>query len=57
MDGIRPNMPMAVPVLLTQEPRALSCQRMKIFCFLPCLGASHFGRDYMDAKANRLLGM
>ena len=56
-DRIRQNMPMAVPVLLTQEPHALSCQMMKIFCFLPSLGASHSGRDYMDAKASRLLGM
>lgn len=38
-DRIRQNMPMAVPVLLTQEPPyALSCQMMKIFCFLPSLG-------------------
>lgn len=55
--GIRQNMPMAVPVLLTQEPHALSCQMMKIFCFLPSLGLSYSGRDYMDAKASRLLGM
>ena len=48
---------MAVLVLLTQEPHASSCQMIKIFCFLPSLGASHSGRDYMDAKASCLLGM
>lgn len=56
-DAIRQNMPMAVLVLLTQEPHASSCQMIKILCFLPSLGASHSGRDYMDAKASRLLGM
>lgn len=46
-------MPMAVPVLLTQEPHALSCQMMKIFLFSAQLGGFHSGRDYMDAKASR----
>lgn len=56
-DGIRQNSPTVVPVLLTQEPHALSCQMTKIFCLLPSLGASHSGEDYMDAKASRPLGM
>ena len=57
VDGMRQNKPMVVPVLLTQEPHALSCQMTKIFCLLPSSGASHSGKDYMDAKASRLLGM
>lgn len=57
VDGIRQNMPKVVPVLLTQEPHALSCQMMKTFCLLPSLGASHSGKDYMDANASRLPGM
>lgn len=36
---------------LTQEPHALSCQVMKIFCFLPSLGASHSGRDLRGCQS------
>lgn len=57
VDGIRQNLPTVMPVPLTQEPHALSCQMTKIFCLLSSLGASHSGEDYMDAKASRLLGM
>lgn len=54
VDGMRQNTPTVVPVLLTQEPHALSCQMTKIFCLLPSLGASSSGKDYTDAKASRL---